>query len=284
MQKIKTAVVPVAGLGTRFLPITKSLPKEMLPIVDKPVVQYAVEEALAVGVEQIVFVTSATKRSIEDHFDDDICAHHPKLAKLSRVIPESVHCVYVRQKQQRGLGDAVLTAKSVVGNEPFWVLLPDDLIDEPSSGDTLKKMLSRQQAIGSCSVVAVQEMAVESLHQYGVVSCSGTDHQVDRIVEKPKQGTAPSNRAVVGRYLLQPSIFTYLQQCGPGAGGELQLTDAIASLMKHEPVVAVDLVGTRFDCGSKLGFLEANITFGLRHPTLGPELKDFLFHEVLPQE
>jgi len=285
MAIIRKAVFPVAGLGTRFLPATKASPKEMLPIVDKPLIQYAAEEAEAAGAAQLVFITGRNKRSIEDHFDKAYeleselkSAGKAKLLDIVRnVLPASVTCVYVRQAEPRGLGHAVLCSKSVVGDEPFFVLLADDLIRSPAKG-VVAQMAEVYERFGT-SVLAVQEVPREETKQYGIVQVEpGPEGElrVTSMVEKPDPSKAPSNLAVVGRYLLTPRIFEKLEQTDPGAGGEIQLTDAIAALLKDEPVIAYPFEGKRYDCGSKLGYLEATVEFALVHPELGEGFSVYL--------
>ena len=285
MAIIRKAVFPVAGLGTRFLPATKASPKEMLPIVDKPLIQYAAEEAEAAGADQLVFITGRNKRSIEDHFDKAYeleseleSAGKAKLLDIVRnVLPASVTCVYVRQAEPRGLGHAVLCSKSVVGDEPFFVLLADDLIRSPAKG-VVAQMAEVYERFGA-SVLAVQEVPREETKQYGIVEVEpGPEGElrVTSMVEKPDPSKAPSNLAVVGRYLLTPRIFEKLEQTDPGAGGEIQLTDAIAALLKDEPVIAYPFEGKRYDCGSKLGYLEATVELALAHPELGEAFSAYL--------
>ena len=285
MAKIRKAVFPVAGLGTRFLPATKASPKEMLPVVDKPLIQYAAEEAEAGGAEHLIFITGRHKRSIEDHFDKAYeleselkSAGKAKLLDIVRnVLPASVTCVYVRQAEPRGLGHAVLCSKSVVGDEPFFVLLADDLIRSPAKG-VVAQMAEVYERFGT-SVLAVQEVPREETKQYGIVQVEpGPEGElrVTSMVEKPDPSKAPSNLAVVGRYLLTPRIFEKLEQTDPGAGGEIQLTDAIAALLKDEPVIAYPFEGKRYDCGSKLGYLEATVEFALVHPELGEGFSVYL--------
>lgn len=285
MAIIRKAVFPVAGLGTRFLPATKASPKEMLPIVDKPLIQYAAEEAEAAGADQLVFITGRNKRSIEDHFDKAYeleseleSAGKAQLLDIVRnVLPASVTCVYVRQAEPRGLGHAVLCSKSVVGDEPFFVLLADDLIRSPAKG-VVAQMAEVYERFGS-SVLAVQEVPREETKQYGIVQVEPGPQgelRVTSMVEKPDPSMAPSNLAVVGRYLLTPRIFEKLEQTDPGAGGEIQLTDAIAALLKDEPVIAYPFEGKRYDCGSKLGYLEATVELALAHPELGEAFSAYL--------
>jgi UTP--glucose-1-phosphate uridylyltransferase len=285
MAIISKAVFPVAGLGTRFLPATKASPKEMLPIVDKPLIQYAAEEAEAAGADQLIFITGRNKRSIEDHFDkayelesELASAGKDQLFAIVRnVLPASVTCVYVRQAEPRGLGHAVLCSKSVVGDEPFFVLLADDLIRNDGKG-AVAQMAEVYDRYG-CSVLAVQEVPREETRQYGIVQVEpGLEGElrVTSIVEKPDPSKAPSNLAVVGRYLLTPRIFEKLEQTDPGAGGEIQLTDAIAALLQDEPVIAYPFEGKRYDCGSKLGYLEATVELALAHPELGESFQAYL--------
>lgn len=285
MAKVRKAVFPVAGMGTRFLPATKASPKEMLPIVDKPLIQYAAEEAEAGGADQLVFITGRNKRSIEDHFDTAYeleseleRAGKDKLLDIVRnVLPGSASCIYVRQAVALGLGHAVLCAKPVVGDEPFAVLLADDLIR--SSGKGVVQQMAEVHARHGCSVLSVQEVPREETNKYGIVQvetdADGTMRVVS-IVEKPNPADAPSNLAVVGRYLLTPRIFDKLEQTGKGAGGEIQLTDGISDLLKDEPVIAHPFEGKRYDCGSKLGYLEATVEYALAHPELGERFAAYL--------
>lgn len=280
-MKVTKAIFPVAGLGTRFLPATKATPKEMLPIIDKPLIQYAVEEAIAAGITELIFVTSSTKRAIEDHFDrnwelEQRLADTGKneLLKLVRdILPENVTCYYVRQTEQLGLGHAVLCAQRLIKDEPFAVLLADDLVAE----DCLSNMVTKYNLV-KASVVAVQPISPHETERYGVVSLS--DHDMEKplysIVEKPSAKDAPSNLGVVGRYILTPAIFSYLAKVQRGVGGEIQLTDAIADLMKTEKVYAYQLEQPRHDCGSKLGYLEAMVHYGLQHPELATDFANFL--------
>ncbi len=279
------AVFPVAGIGTRFLPATKASPKEMMPIVDKPLIQYAVEEALSIGVKELIFVTSSTKRAIEDHFDKNFeleyrleKAHKKELLALVRnILPEGVRCIYIRQPEPLGLGHAILCAKSVVGSDPFAVLLADDLLEQqPSSG--LAQMLEVFTALKS-SVVAVQAMPEQVLCHYGVVGVSKTfEHfgPIQTIVEKPALGLAPSHYGVLGRYIFNPSIFEVLERLPKVPDAELQLTDAIAQLLSTESVHALCIKGKRYDCGSPLGYLQAIVHYGLKHPLFGKDFQSFL--------
>lgn len=280
-MKITKAIFPVAGLGTRFLPATKATPKEMLPIIDKPLIQYAVEEAIAAGITELIFVTSSTKRAIEDHFDRNWELEHQlaetgktELLKLVReMLPSHVSCVYVRQSEQLGLGHAVLCAQHLVKDEPFAVLLADDLVSE----DCLSNMVQKYNSVKS-SIVAVQPISANETERYGVVGLTNEDinKPLLSIIEKPNAKAAPSNLGVVGRYILTPEIFSYLAEGKRGVGGEIQLTDAIATLMKTEKVYAYKLEHSRHDCGSKLGYLEATVHYALRHPELGAEFAAFL--------
>lgn len=285
---ITKAIFPVAGLGTRFLPATKANPKEMLPIVDKPLIQYAVEEAISSGITELIFVTSSSKRAIEDHFDTNFeleyrLAQQGKadlLAMVQKIVPKGVDCIYVRQPQALGLGHAVLCARQVVGDEPFAVLLADDLID--CSTPCLKQMLNVYHETKT-SVIAVEKIDLQDSDKYGVIAVDKSfkgQGYIHSIVEKPKMNDAPSNLAVVGRYLLSGKIFEHLSRLTPGRGGEIQLTDAIASLLKEEKAMGLLFDGTRFDCGSKLGYMQATITLGLRHPELGNEFKNYLRETV----
>ena len=278
MQKIKKAVFPVAGMGTRFLPATKASPKEMLPIVDKPLIQYAVEEAVEAGCTDIVFITGRNKRSIEDHFDkayelETELERKNKNALLEiaqNILPDGVNLMYIRQTEALGLGHAVLCAAPAVGNEPFAVILADDLIDAPKGA--LAQMMDVYNATGS-SVLGVETVDPSQTGSYGIVEIAPKDayQRVTSIVEKPKPADAPSNLAVVGRYILTPAIFDLLRHTQAGAGGEIQLTDAIATLLQQETVLAHAFSGQRYDCGSKLGYLQATLAYGCKHPEVGAE-------------
>ncbi len=279
-NKIRAAVFPVAGRGTRFLPATKASPKEMLPIVDKPLIQYAVEEALDAGATKLVFITGSSKRAIEDHFDTDPeleralieAGKQELLESIQGIVPKGVTCIYIRQGEPLGLGHAVLCALPAVGNEPFFVHLADDLIaGEPPC---LTQMAAEYDRHGG-SVIAVEEVPHEDTSSYGVVAVDQSN-RITEIVEKPAPENAPSNSAVVGRYLLAPEIFEKLQTTGRGAGGEIQLTDAIADLLGESPVYAYSFKGERFDCGSKLGYLKATLAYGLDHPDTGDEFRKHL--------
>ena len=278
MKPIKKAVFPVAGMGTRFLPATKASPKEMLPIVDKPLIQYAVEEAVEAGCTEMVFVTGRNKRSIEDHFDKAYeleteleRKNKNALLELTQyILPEGVNLMYIRQTEALGLGHAVLCAAPAVGNEPFAVILADDLIDAPKGA--LAQMMDVYNATGS-SVLGVETVDPSQTGSYGIVEIAPKDayQRVTSIVEKPKPADAPSNLAVVGRYILTPAIFDLLRHTQAGAGGEIQLTDAIAALLQQETVLAHAFSGQRYDCGSKLGYLQATLAYGCKHPEVGAE-------------
>jgi UTP--glucose-1-phosphate uridylyltransferase len=284
MLKVRKAVFPVAGLGTRFLPATKASPKEMLPVVDKPLIQYAVEEALAAGVTEMIFVTGRSKRAIEDHFDKSYeieaeleARGKDKLLELVRgILPSHVTCMYVRQAEALGLGHAVLCAEKLVGNEPFAVVLADDLLDgEPP---VLSQMVDVFDHYHS-SVIGVEEIDRKDTKSYGVIEGKPWDDglfKLSGMVEKPEPAVAPSNFGVVGRYVLMPRIFEFLRTQTPGAGGEIQLTDAIQALLAQEQVLAFRYRGQRFDCGSKLGYLKATVEFALRHPEVKTEFEAYL--------
>jgi UTP--glucose-1-phosphate uridylyltransferase len=278
--KVRKAVFPVAGLGTRFLPATKASPKEMLPVVDKPLIQYAVEEAASAGITDMIFITGRSKRAIEDHFDKayeleaELMAKHKNdlLKVVQSVAPASINCIYIRQPEALGLGHAVLCAEPVVGNEPFVILLADDLMDTGDTGPSVVSQMVSLYDQHRASVIAVEEVPSEDTRRYGIVGSSpwGTrTERINTIVEKPAPADAPSNLAVVGRYLLTPRIFELIATQQPGAGGEIQLTDAIAKLIHEEPVLAYRFEGHRFDCGSKLGYLQATVTLAERHPEVG---------------
>jgi UTP--glucose-1-phosphate uridylyltransferase len=284
MKAITKAVFPVAGLGTRFLPATKASPKEMLPIVDKPIIQYAVEEAVEAGVTELIFVTGRNKRSIEDHFDKayeletelKTRGKDQLLELLHNILPSNVSCVYIRQSEALGLGHAVLCARQVVGNEPFAVLLADDLIDANPS--VLKQMVDIYDHHRN-SVIAVQQVSREETRFYGIVKTRPLDtglHKLEAIVEKPEPDKAPSTLAAIGRYILTPRIFKHLENVQTGAGGEIQLTDGIANLLAREQVLAYEFKGRRYDCGSKLGYLEATVEFALQHPELKDSFRQYL--------
>ena len=283
-RRIRTAVFPVAGRGTRFLPATKASPKEMLSIVDKPLIQYAAEEALAAGATKLVFITGSSKRAIEDHFDSDheleeALQEQGKsdlLKSLKEIVPSWASCIYIRQPSPLGLGHAVWCAKPVIGDEPFFVHLADDLID--AGTPCLKQMAAVHEEHGG-SVLGVETVPQNETNKYGIVATQereGRLSRVTQIVEKPEPQRAPSNLAVVGRYVLSPSIFAKLETIGRGAGGEIQLTDAIAALLGEEPVYAYEFDGRRYDCGSKLGYLQATVEYGLKHESLGEEFSEYL--------
>ncbi|MDY6941892.1 MAG: UTP--glucose-1-phosphate uridylyltransferase GalU [Pseudomonadota bacterium] len=285
--KVRKAVFPVAGLGTRFLPATKASPKEMLPVVDKPLIQYAVEEAAAAGIEVMVFVNGRNKRSIPDHFDKAYELEHElelrgKAALLDTVrgiLPAGVSCVYVRQAEALGLGHAVLCARPIVGDEPFAVILADDLI-EGQGKPVMSQMVDMYNDFGA-SVLAVQEVPGDEIKKYGVVEPFGPVDRITEIcglVEKPDPANAPSQLGVVGRYVLNPRVFELIEATPKGAGGELQLTDAIANLLKFEKVFAYQFAGKRYDCGSKLGYLKANVEYALSHSDVGDDFREYLRH------
>ncbi len=281
---IRTAVFPVAGRGTRFLPATKASPKEMLPVVDKPLIQYAVEEALAAGASRLVFITGASKRAIEDHFDSDpeletMLAQQGKSALLSQlrsVLPSYASCIYIRQPAPLGLGHAVLCAQPAVGAEPFFVHLADDLIrSEVACLEQMAQVYEAKRA----SVLGVQLVPRADTEKYGIVAVESEHSATSRvrsIIEKPKSAQSPSRLAVVGRYVLAPAIFEHLERLGHGAGGEIQLTDGIAALMREEAVYAYRFAGKRYDCGSKLGYLQATVEYALGHPALGKDFRKYL--------
>jgi UTP--glucose-1-phosphate uridylyltransferase len=284
---IRKAVFPVAGLGTRFLPATKAQPKEMMPVVDKPLIQYAVEEAYAAGIRHMIFVTGRNKRAIEDHFDvayelesELESAHKTELLAVVRSVqPADMDCSYVRQPRSLGLGHAVLCAENLVGQEPFAVLLADDLMTgEPGGPGVLTQMVNIYDNLGT-SVLAVQEVPADQVRRYGIVagSSAGADlMMVERIVEKPTPAQAPSRLGVAGRYILTPGIFEQIRRHPKGAGGEMQLTDGIAGLLGQEKVHAYRYAGRRYDCGSKEGFLEATVELALQHPEVGPHFRQYL--------
>ena len=285
---VKKAVFPVAGLGTRFLPATKANPKEMLTVVDKPLIQYAAEEAVNAGIEELIFVTSSSKRAIEDHFDKNYELESElerkgktDLLKIVReVVPANVTCVYVRQPEALGLGHAVLCAKPVVGDEPFAVILADDLIN--NSGNCVLGQMISVYNDHHASILGVEEVPAEETEKYGIVDPGDTNgrvSQVNSIVEKPMPEEARSNLAVVGRYVLTPSIFKHLEKIPRGAGGEIQLTDAIEQLLGDEQVLAYRFEGKRYDCGSKLGYLQATVEFALEHPELRDDFREYLVTE-----
>lgn len=285
MKRVTKAVFPVAGLGSRFLPATKASPKEMMPVVDKPLIQYAVEEAAAAGITDMVFITGRTKRAIEDHFDKayeieaelEARGKDALLKLVKETVPRNINCIYIRQSEPLGLGHAVLCAAPVINDEPFAVLLADDLIDgEPPV------MVQMVQAFNHhrCSVLGTMNVPREQTRQYGIVSLKNSEAcdvaRISGIVEKPRPEDAPSTQAVVGRYVLTPQIFEHLRAIKPGAGGEIQLTDAIASLLKEEDVMSFAFKGTRYDCGSKLGYLQATVALGCKHAEVGEEFSRYL--------
>jgi len=282
---IRKAVFPVAGLGTRFLPATKANPKEMLPVVDKPLIQYAAEEAVAAGAEVLIFVTGRNKRAIPDHFDRayelenelSLRQKDELLEAAQNIVPVGVDCIYIRQAEALGLGHAVYCARNLVGQEPFFVVLADDLVH--SQGEPCLKQMARQFGHYQSSILGVQQVSDEEVSRYGIVDCEPVSEQMSRlkgIVEKPAPEDAPSNLGVIGRYILTPRIFDLLAQTGRGAGGEIQLTDAIDQLLKEEAVYAFDFEGKRYDCGDKLGYLEANVELALAHPELGTPFRQYL--------
>ena len=283
MKPIKKCVFPVAGMGTRFLPATKASPKEMLPIVDKPLIQYAVEEAVEAGCTEMVFITGRNKRSIEDHFDKayeletelELRQKDKLLAHVRDILPSNITCMYIRQTEALGLGHAVLCAQAAVGNEPFAVILADDLIDAPKGA--LKQMVDVYNQSGN-SVLGVETIDPSQTGSYGIVEVEKLKsyQRIINIVEKPKPEEAPSNLAVVGRYILTPRIFDLLTNLPRGAGNEIQLTDGIARLLDHEFVLAHAFDGKRYDCGSKLGYLEATVAYGLKHHETGEQFKELL--------
>ena len=284
MARLRKAVFPVAGFGSRFLPVTKASPKEMMPVVDKPLIQYAVEEAAAAGITEMIFVTGRHKRAIEDHFDKayeletelERKGKEALLNQVRSVLPEGVRCIYLRQPEPLGLGHAVLCAQPVVGDHPFAVLLADDLMD--SQPPAIARMAEVYDKEG-CSLLGVEEVPRDQTDSYGIVTIDpmqGDLARIHSIVEKPKPADAPSNLAVIGRYVLTPRIFELLSEVTPGAGGEIQLTDAISKMLRHERVLAVRLPGRRFDCGSKLGYLQATIEYGVRHAEVGEAFARYL--------
>ena len=283
-MKVRKAVFPVAGLGTRFLPATKAMPKEMLPVVDKPLIQYAVEEALAAGIEDIIFVTGKGKQAIEDHFDHYCELEHTLMARdkntllkaITTLIPESGTIVYTRQNDPLGLGHAIWCARNVVGNEPFAVLLADDLIkaDKP----VLRQMVERFDEL-QCSMVCIEEVDRQATASYGILDADPPVDGLTRIrglVEKPDPARAPSNLAIIGRYILTPEIFEILENKEKGAGGEIQITDAMAKLLEAQPIYGLRYSGTRFDCGTKVGFQMANLSFSMERPDMREKLLPFI--------
>jgi UTP--glucose-1-phosphate uridylyltransferase len=282
-MKIRTAVLPAAGFGTRFLPATKVVPKELLPIVDKPTIQYIMEEVVAAGIEEVVLITGREKGSIEDHFDTSVeLENHLKkknrkdLLRMVQDISEMVTLVSVRQKEPLGLGHAILCAKKVVGNEPFAVLLGDDLID--ARIPCIKQMIDVYDEMGG-AVIAIQKVPKSETHLYGIIRGKKVReriYSVEEMIEKPTQGTAPSNLAIIGRYILPPEIFDRLEKVQPDGKGEIQLTNGLRELGEEMPVFGYEFIGDRYDAGDKLGYLQANISLGLKHPEIGPKLKRYL--------
>jgi UTP--glucose-1-phosphate uridylyltransferase len=287
-MKVKKAVIPAAGFGTRFLPATKAIPKELLPIVDKPTIQYIMEEVVSAGFEEVILITGREKGSIEDHFDISIeLEHHLKkkgkndLLKIVQDISEMITIVSVRQKEPLGLGHAVLCAKRVVGNEPFAVLLADDIIDAKTP--CIKQMMNIYQKTKG-ALIAIQKVPKEEAYQYGIIKGKKIGNRVYRIeqmVEKPKKEEAPSNLAIIGRYILPSQIFEILEKTPPDKNGEIQLTDGIRELSKKIPVFGYEFMGNRYDAGDKFGFLQANLFYGLKHPEVGKKLKTLLTHMKL---
>ncbi len=285
--RIRKAVFPVAGFGTRFLPATKAQPKEMLPVVDKPLIQYAVEEAYAAGIRDMIFVTGRNKRAIEDHYDTAYelesqleASGKIELLNIARsVMPDDMTCSYVRQPRMLGLGHAVLCAEHLVGNEPFAVLLADDLMVGPDGGEPVLAQMTRMFEKLGGSLLAVQEVPLEHVKRYGIVAGESVEDRlvkVNQMVEKPKPEAAPSRLGVAGRYILTPAVFAEIRKQSSGAGGEIQLTDGIASLMKKEAVYAYSYQGTRYDCGAKEGFLQATVELALAHPEVGASFRAYL--------
>jgi UTP--glucose-1-phosphate uridylyltransferase len=283
--KLRKAIFPVAGLGSRFLPATKANPKEMLPIVDKPLIQYAVEEAIVAGFTEMIFITSNSKRAIEDHFDKNYelearLLQQDKQSLLTitqNILPSGITCIYLRQPEPKGLGDAVLCAKSVIGDEPFAVLLADDLID--CSGKNCLQQMVDIYLQNPNNIIAVEKISPAETQKYGIVAIAETNqniHRINAIVEKPLPEHAPSNLGVAGRYILSPEIFYYLEKTKCGSGNEIQLTDAISQLLCHQAVDAFEFIGKRYDCGTKLGYLKATIACALKHPELKVDFKEFL--------
>ncbi|MGH8685360.1 MAG: UTP--glucose-1-phosphate uridylyltransferase GalU [Nitrosospira sp.] len=286
VKAIRKAVFPVAGLGTRFLPATKAIAKEMLPIVDRPLIQYAVDEAVAAGIEEIIFVTHRSKRAIEDHLHRSVelegeltsQGKFASLKMLRQLIPSGIKFSFVRQEEPRGLGHAILCARHLIGNEPFAVLLPDDLID--GQPPVLAQMISQYERVPS-SLVAIRSVPREDTRRYGIVDVARQDAEscsarIRGVVEKPSPDAAPSTMAIIGRYILSPAIFECIANLDPGVGGEIQLTDGISHLLKSESVMTYRFQGKHYDCGSKAGFLEATVAYGLQHPEVGKEFRETL--------
>ena len=283
MNKIRKAIIPAAGLGTRFLPATKAQPKEMLPIVDKPTIQYIVEEAVASGIEDIIIVTGRTKKAIEDHFDKSIelemeleKKQNQELLEIARSVSQIANIYYIRQKEPKGLGHAVLTARTFIGDEPFAVLLGDDVID--SEKPALKQMMEVYEKYNA-SILGVQTVDRNDVNKYGIVDGIQLDnriYEVKNMIEKPSINEAPTNVAALGRYIITPRIFDYLEKQEVGAGGEIQLTDALNKLAQEEPMYAYDFIGHRYDVGNKMGFLQATVEFALKRTELNEEFKAYL--------
>ncbi len=284
-QRVRKAVFPVGGLGTRFLPATKAMPKEMLPVVDKPLIQYAVDEAREAGIEEFIFVTGRGKVTIEDHFDrsyelEDVLQERQKaeaLEILNRSLPATGTVAYIRQREPLGLGHAVWCAKRYVGNEPFAVILADDLI--LSEKPCLKQMLDARDELGGGNIIAAMEVPHEHTSRYGIIEPGfddGKKVEIKHLVEKPNPKDAPSDLAVIGRYVLEPHVFELLENQARGAGNEIQLTDALSSLLKNSPFYGLRFDGTRYDCGDKIGFLQANIAFALQRDDMGREIADHI--------
>lgn len=291
MTRIRKAVFPVAGLGTRFLPATKTVPKEMLPIIDKPLIQYAVDEAVEAGCDTMIFVTNRYKHAVADYFDKayeleqklEQAGKSEQLELIRNVLPRHVRTVFVTQAEALGLGHAVLCAKPIIGNEPFAVLLPDDLIWNRGAAGALAQMADAAQASGA-SMIAVQDVPPQKTNSYGIVASeafNGREGRITAIVEKPRPEEAPSNLAVVGRYILSPQIFSLLENTTPGAGGEIQLTDAIAALLRLAPVHAYRFRGTRFDCGTHIGLIEATIRYALDHEKLSDAAQELMQNALM---
>jgi len=290
LKKVRKAIIPAAGLGTRFLPATKAMPKEMLPIVDKPTIQYIIEEAVAAGIEDIIIVTGKNKRAIEDHFDREPALEMELESKGKSELLEKVqfssnlaNIHYIRQQEAKGLGHAVLSARTFIGDEPFAVLLGDDIVQSEKPG--IGQLMAQYDEVGS-SVIGVKQVLANETHRYGIIDPAtqdGRSYKVTNFVEKPKEGTAPSNLAIMGRYVLTPEIFDYLAHQEAGAGGEIQLTDAIQALNEHEKVYAYEFEGRRFDVGEKLGFVKTTIEFALQNEEIGEDVRLFL-EELLKKE
>jgi len=291
-NKIKKAVIPVAGLGTRMLPATKAIPKEMLPIVDKPLIQYIVDECIAAGIKEIVLVTHSSKNAIENHFDKSFelettlekRVKRQLLKEIQAICPKGITILHVRQGEAKGLGHAVLKARPIIGDEPFVVVLPDVILDDTTANlktENLSAMLNRYDEVGR-SQIMVEPVPMEQVSSYGVVDCGGRElsagesTEMTAVVEKPNMEDAPSNLAVVGRYVLSAEIWKLLAKTAPGAGDEIQLTDAIDALMEKETVEAFHMTGKSHDCGSKLGYMKANVEYGLRHPEIATEFREFV--------